>query len=281
VRRFWRGDAGRLASFASRLCGSEDLYASSGKGPECSINFISCHDGFTLNDLVSFRCKHNLANGESDCDGADENYSANYGTEGPTGDAAIEAIRTRQIKNFFLTLFVSRGVPMLLGGDEFRRTQRGNNNAYCQDNELSWYDWRELDRNADIHDFVKRMIAFRRAHPLLSRESFYTSAEVSWSTPGGTVPDWGDAGARALGCLIRDPGGPDSLYLMFNAEDKPRSFLIPPVPAGCRWRLDVDTAADLPVSGAEAQVPAGELRTLQSRSSAVLVAVPADAAVGV
>jgi len=274
VRRFWRGDAGMLASFASRICGSEDLYASSGKGPECSINFVSCHDGFTLNDLVSYRCKHNLANGASDCDGVDQNYSANYGTEGPSEDPAIEAIRKRQIKNFLLTLCVSRGVPMLLGGDEFRRTQRGNNNAYCQDNEVSWYDWSGLDRNGDIHDFVRRMISFRRAHPVLSRESFYTSAEVSWFTPEAAVPDWDDADARAVGWLIRDCAGTDALYLMFNAEDKPVSFLIPAAPAGYQWRLEVDTATDLPVSGAEPAVPAGKSRTIDSRSSAVLVAIP-------
>ena len=277
VRRFWRGDPGMLASFASRICGSEDLYASSGKGPECSINFVSCHDGFTLNDLVSYRCKHNLANGESDCDGADQNYSANYGTEGPSQDPAIAAIRKRQIKNFLLTLLVSRGVPMLLGGDEFRRTQGGNNNAYCQDNEVSWYDWSELDRNADIHDFVKRAIAFRGSHPVLSAESFYTSREVSWFTPAAHTPDWGDPLARSLGCLIGDSATGGALYLMFNAEDKPMSFLIPAAPEGCQWRLAIDTAADVP---AQPRVPAGESRVLEPRSSAVLVAVPTVKTVG-
>jgi glycogen operon protein len=274
VRRFWRGDAGMLGAFASRLCGSEDLYASAGKGPQCSINFVACHDGFTLNDLVTYRCKHNLANGENDCDGADRNYSANYGSEGPSKDPAIETIRKRQIKNFLLTLFVSRGVPMLLGGDEFRRTQGGNNNAYCQDNDVSWYDWDELERNADIYDFVKRMIAFRASHPVLSRESFYTSTDVSWFTPAAAVPNWSATDARALGCLIRDAGCSDALYLMFNAEDRPLPFLIPPAPAGCRWHSSIDTAADLPVSGAGPQVPAGEPRVLESRSSVVLVAVP-------
>ena len=144
VRRFWRGDDGMLGLFASRICGSADIYTKSGKGPEGSINFVTCHDGFTLNDLVSYRDKHNEANGENNHDGTDANFSENYGAEGETADARIESIRKRQIKNFLLTLLISRGVPMLLGGDEFRRTQGGNNNAYCQDNETSWYDWRCL-----------------------------------------------------------------------------------------------------------------------------------------
>jgi len=170
-----------------------------------------------------------------------------------------------------LTLLVSRGVPMLLGGDEFRRSQRGNNNAYCQDNDTSWYDWRELHRNAGIHDFVERMIAFRRAHPVLAREKFYTPAEVCWLTPALAVPDWNDPRARTLGCLIRDGAGPDTLYLMFNAEDKPMTFLIPSAPAHCQWRVAVDTAADLSPSEAEPVVTAGSSRTLESRSSVVLV----------
>ena len=272
VRRFWRGDRGMLGAFASRICGSEDLYARSGKGPECSINFITCHDGFTLNDLVSFRRKHNMANGESDCDGTDENYSANYGVEGPSDDPRIEKLRARQIRNFLLTLLISRGVPMLLGGDELRRTQKGNNNAYCQDNDTTWYDWHALQRNADIHGFLQRMIAFRRAHPVLSREKFYTAAEVSWLTPSLAVPNWSDPLARTLGCLIRDSAGQDTLYLMFNAEEKPMSFLIPPAPEHAQWRLAVDTATDLPVSGAEPLVAAGSPRTLESRSTVVLVA---------
>ena len=145
VRRFWRGDDGMLGSFASRICGSSDIYANSGKGPGSSINFVTCHDGFTLNNLVSYRYKHNDANGEDNHDGTDANFSDNYGAEGETADAGIETLRKGQIKNFLLTLLVSRGVPMLLGGDEFRRTQRGNNNAYCQDNNMSWFDWTYLN----------------------------------------------------------------------------------------------------------------------------------------
>ena len=169
VRRFWRGDDGMLGLFASRICGSADIYTKSGKGPESSINFVTCHDGFTLNDLVSYRDKHNEANGESNHDGTDANFSKNYGAEGETTDAGIETLRKGQIKNFLLTLLISRGVPMLLGGDEFCRTQGGNNNAYCQDNETSWHDWSCLEQHREIFRFTRGMIAFRRAHPILSK----------------------------------------------------------------------------------------------------------------
>ena len=185
VRRFWRGDDGMLGSFASRICGSADIYTNSGKGPESSINYVTCHDGFTLNDLVSYRYKHNEANGENNHDGTDANFSENYGAEGGTTDAGIETVRKGQIKNFLLTLLISRGVPMLLGGDEFRRTQGGNNNAYCQDNETSWHDWRFLEQHKEILRFTRGMIAFRRAHPILSKERFYTDAEIHWFGPHG------------------------------------------------------------------------------------------------
>ena len=171
VRRFWRGDEGMLGRFASRICGSSDLYHGSGKGPECSINFVTCHDGFTLNDLVSYSHKHNDANGENDRDGPSENYSANYGIEGAFDDPAVEVVRVRQIKNFLLTIAISRGVPMLLGGDEFRRSQKGNNNAYCQDNEISWVDWSLLQRNSEVFQFARGVFALRRTHAVLRREA--------------------------------------------------------------------------------------------------------------
>jgi glycogen operon protein len=273
VRRFWRGDAGMLAAFANRVGGSQDLYVDSGKGPECGINLITCHEGFTLSDLVSFQCKHNLGNGESDCDGANENYSANYGTEGPTRDAAIEAIRARQVKNFLLTLFVSRGVPMLLGGDEFRRSQGGNNNAYCQDNGTSWYDWQLLREHAEVRDFVQSLAALRRAHPVLSSEEFYTPGQLRWMTPGLGKPDWSNPQARSAGCLIRE-GREDALYLMVNAEEKPMSFLIPPPPEHRQWRLTIDTSTDWPVSE-ERSLPGGRCRTVEARSSVLLTTAPA------
>ncbi len=274
VRRFWRGDDGMLGKFASRLCGSEDLYGKSGKGPECGINLISCHDGFTLNDLVSFHNKHNLENGQGNRDGAAENYGANYGTEGPTDDPGIEAVRTRQVKNFILTLFVSRGVPMLLGGDEFRRTQHGNNNAHCQDNATSWYDWRRLQQYPDVHDFVVRMARLRAAFPSLSRERFYTSHDISWFSAGAGAPDWSDPHGKSLGCLIQDSH--DALYLMFNAEDKPMSFTIPAASNGRRWRLAADTSRGLPVGcageAAGSMIEHDRPYVLEPHSSALLTA---------
>jgi isoamylase len=276
VRRFWRGDDAMLGAFASRICGSADIYAKSGKGPECSINFLTCHDGFTLNDLVSFRQKHNRANGEDDRDGADENFSANYGVEGHTVEQEIETVRERQIKNFLLTLFISRGVPMLLGGDEFRRTQRGNNNAYCQDNETSWYDWRYLKQYQDIYRFAQDMIALRRAHPILAREQFYTDAEISWSSSAGGLPDWSDPHARQLACLIHD-GVDDTLYLMFNAGTDAAAFHIPAPPDGGRWRVAVSTWQETPqgVLGARSGpfLDSAQPYCVGSRSSALLVCV--------
>jgi glycogen operon protein len=164
VRRFWLGDPGMMGLFASRIGGSADLYEWSGKGPANSVNFVASHDGFTLNDLVCYKQKHNEENGENGRDGTDANYSDNCGMEGPSDSADVEDLRNRLIKNFLVTLFVSRGIPMLLAGDEFRRTQRGNNNAYCQDNAISWVDWSFLEKHREIHRFTRGMIAFRRAH---------------------------------------------------------------------------------------------------------------------
>jgi isoamylase len=245
VRRFWRGDGGMLGAFASRLCGSADIYASSGKGPECSINFVTCHDGFTLNDLVSYRVKHNEANGENNRDGSNENLSGNYGVEGETGDARIESLRKRQIKNFLLSLLISRGVPMLLGGDEFRRTQGGNNNAYCQDNETSWHDWRYLDRHGDIHRFTRGMIALRRAHPVLSKERFYTEADIQWYGVDGALPNWWDPQAKQLACLVHQDRS-SALYLMFNAGPGAVAFRLPAAPGPACWRVAADTSREAP-----------------------------------
>lgn len=245
VRRFWRGDDKMLGSFASRISGSADIYAKSGKCPECSINFVTCHDGFTLNDLASYRDKHNEANGERNHDGTSDDHSANYGVEGATTDGRIESIRKRQIKNFLLTLFISRGVPMLLGGDEFRRTQGGNNNAYCQDNETSWYDWRCLEHHQDIYRFTREMIAFRQEHPVLSTERFYTDAEIQWFGPQGSSPTWSDPSANQLACLIRE-ADERALYLMFNPGADAVDFRLPPAPSGAGWHLAVDTSLDAP-----------------------------------
>jgi glycogen operon protein len=275
VRRFWRGDEGMLGLFASRICGSADIYTNSGKGPEGSINFVTCHDGFTLNDLVSYRYKHNEANGENNHDGTDANFSENYGSEGETTDAGIETLRKRQIKNLLLTLLISRGVPMLLGGDEFRRTQGGNNNAYCQDNETSWIDWTCLERHREIHRFARGMIAFRRAHPILSKEQFYTDTVIGWFGPQGGLPNWADPKAKQFACLIHEDEQ-RALCLMFNAGADAVDFALPPVLPGTRWHLAVDTSRqapqDLSAAGEEPLCEDPRTYHLSPRSSAILLA---------
>ncbi|HSC07564.1 MAG TPA: glycogen debranching protein GlgX [Steroidobacteraceae bacterium] len=275
VRRFWRGDDGFLGLFAQRICGSADIYAKSGKGPESSINFVTCHDGFTLQDLVSYRHKHNEANGEMNRDGANENFSENYGVEGETADDRIDSIRKRQIKNFLLTLLISRGVPMLLGGDEFRRTQGGNNNAYCQDTETSWYDWSALERHQEIHRFTRGMIALRRAHPMLSTEQFYTEAEIQWFSRRGDLPRWTDPKEKQLACLIHE-GGQQALCLMFNASTEAVDFSLPLMPEGTRWYLAADTSHEAPQdlfdAGNEPILDRSQRYHLDARSSAILLA---------
>jgi glycogen operon protein len=274
VRRFWTGDPGMMGLFANRICGSSDLYRGSGKGPGNSLNFVTSHDGFTLNDLVSYKQKHNHENGEFNRDGTDANYSDNCGVEGPSQDPDVESIRSRLIKNFLLTLFISRGVPMLLGGDEFRRTQRGNNNAYCQDNEVSWFDWSLLDKHEEIHRFTRGMIAFRWAHPVLRRETFYADADLRWFAPNGAAPDWADQRQKAFACLVLGKTEPD-LFLLFNAGTSPVDFFIPASPTGKIWRLAADTSRaapdDLFESGKEPTVQSEIGFRLEPRSSAILL----------
>jgi len=283
VRRFWRGEDGLLGLFAQRICGSADIYTKSGKGPEGSINFLTCHDGFTLNDLVSYNDKHNEANGENNRDGIDANYSRNYGYEGGTKDAKIDALRKRQIKNFLLTLLVSRGVPMLLGGDEFRRTQGGNNNAYCQDNETSWIDWTHLERHQEIYRFAHGMIAFRRAHPVLSKEQFYTDAEIHWFGPQGGLPKWTDPKEKHVACLIHEDEQ-HALCLMFNASADAVDFPLPPIPPGDQWHLAVDTFGETPhdlfAAGEEPLLKYPQTYLLKPRSSAILLAQKQESALG-
>jgi glycogen operon protein len=274
IRRFWRGDDGMLGLFASRICGSADIYTKSGKGPESSINFVTCHDGFTLNDLVSYRLKHNEANGENNQDGTNDNFSENYGTEGQTTEAGVEALRKGQIKNFLLTLFISRGVPMLLGGDEFRRTQGGNNNAYCQDNETSWHDWSCLEQQRDIFRFTRGMIAFRRAHPILNMEQFYTDAEIQWFAPQGGSPNWADPKAQQVACLVHEDEQ-RALCLMFNAGADAVDFGLPPALPRARWHLAVDTSREAPqdlfAAGEEPLWEDPQTYRLSPRSSAILL----------
>lgn len=244
-----------------------------------SINFITCHDGFTLADLVSYADRHNHANGAGNQDGPVENYGANYGIEGPTHDETIEATRLRQIKNMLGTLFLSRGVPMMLGGDEFRRTQRGNNNAYCQDNIISWYDWGLLAAQPGLHRFVRLLIALRRHHPALTADSFYTDEEIGWFGPSGGVPDW-NGRMNLLGCLI-NPSRPGTapveeagIAMLFNAGESGVEFRLPGAPKS-RWRLALDTAAQSPNdifwTGEEPEVSDQSYYRLGSRSLVVLV----------
>lgn len=261
VRHFWRGDPGTASSLATRLAGSADLYNPNGRTPNHSINFIAAHDGFTLNDLVSYNNKHNEANGEDNRDGHNHNVSYNYGVEGPTDDLAIEAIRNRQVKNFLATLFVSQGTPMLNGGDEFRRTQQGNNNAYCQHNSISWYDWGFQEKHADIYRLAKHLIALRKAHPVFRRTTFFTGLDfdqdqfrdIHWYDPNGREATWNPDSKYLMVTMdgSKEETGADEddvdVLLMFNANEESRLFFLPPTPHRKSWRLVVDTALPSPL----------------------------------
>lgn len=226
VRRFWRGDHYMTPAFASRICGSEDIYSRFDKKPANSINFITCHDGFTLNDLVSYSHKHNLMNGEEGRDGTDQNYSFNYGVEGVTSDPKITSLRERMMRNFMATLFLSRGVPMICGGDEVMRTQKGNNNAYCQDNEISWYDWSLFDKNRVFFDFTAMLIKLRKEFRVLSADTFYKNREILWFDPDGSPINW-NRQENFLGVVLTDEMGNSSLCILFNATDSDLDFHIP------------------------------------------------------
>ena len=253
VRRFWRGEPGMASAMATRLCGSDDV--ARGRGPLHSINFITCHDGFTLNDLVSFDQKHNHDNGEGSRDGSDLNFSWNCGAEGPTDDPAINALRARQARNLMATLLISQGVPMILAGDEMLRTQRGNNNAWCQDNAISWVDWTLVDRNAGFHRFVRELIALRKRHHVLRRRTFFGSQpgstpDIVWHGDRPCLPDFSE-GSRALAFALDGRRGdrPEvdrDLYVAMNAHWEPREFLIPASPSGRPWRRAVDTSLSSP-----------------------------------
>ncbi len=281
IRRFWRGEPGLVPLLATRLCGSADLYQGNRKVPMNSINFVTCHDGFTLNDLVSYQQKHNEANGEQSRDGENVNFSHNYGTEGDTRDRTIEAVRLRQIKNLLATLLISRGVPMILGGDEFRRTQRGNNNAYCQDNDISWYNWELLREHRELFRFTREMLAFRRRHPVLRMEDFYEEGDILWFGPTGRAPTWDD-GTRSLGCIIQPSAAPPTvqepaaLGLLFNADGQEVRFRLPAPPGNRRWLLAVDTAKpsphDIRAEGEESALERPDSYRMQPRSLVILVA---------
>jgi glycogen operon protein len=292
VRDFWRGKPATLPEFASRLTGSSDLYETSGRRPVASVNFVTCHDGFTLRDLVSYDRKHNEANGDFNRDGSDDNRSWNCGAEGPSDDPAVNELRARQVRNFLVTLFCSQGVPMLLAGDEMGRSQRGNNNAYCQDNEISWVDWEAAGKQQDLIDFTRALSGLRRAHPLFRRRRFFSGEpapargglgvlqDIIWLTPAGqemTDADWHTGYARSLGVFLNGDGitepGPwgedvrdQSFLLLFNAHREPVTFTLPGGRLGVGWEVLIDTAT----GGTAINAQVGRSIELTGRSIMVL-----------
>lgn len=254
IRKFVRGDRGLIGEVATRISGSSDLYESQGRLPINSINFITCHDGFTLHDLVSYNEKHNEMNGEENRDGWEQNLSWNCGMEGETTRPEILVFRRRQAKNFMAVLLLSQGVPMILGGDEVLRTQKGNNNAYCQDNEVSWFDWGLIEKNRDMHRFVTRMIAFRKRHPCLMRNHFLRGIriegarfpDISWHGFRLNEPLWNDPDACILAFTLASVRSwEEDLHVIFNMSEKARMFPLPKV-GGRSWHLAIDTAGGSP-----------------------------------
>jgi isoamylase len=275
VRDFWRGQPATLPEFASRLTGSSDLYETSGRRPVASINFVTCHDGFTLADLVSYNGKHNEANGEDNRDGTDDNRSWNCGVEGPAEDPAIIELRGRQQRNFLTTLFLSQGIPMMLAGDEISRTQGGNNNAYCQDNEISWVDWSRVAADRDLLVFTQKLARLRRHHPVFRRRRFFQGAftssadkegadkesrgtlggDIAWLTPAGdemTEKDWQASYAKSVAVFLNgaaisepdprgDPVTDQKFLLLFNAGAEPITFTLPEAKLGGDWEVVIDT----------------------------------------
>jgi glycogen operon protein len=294
VRAYWKGDGGLIGELAFRLTGSSDLYASSGRRPYASVNYVTAHDGFTLHDLVSYNEKHNEANGEDNRDGHNNNLSWNCGAEGPTDDPAINSLRAKQKRNLLATLLLSQGVPMLLAGDAHGRTQRGNNNAYCQDNEISWVGW-DLDfEDLGLLAFVQRVIALRKAHPVFRRRSFFQGRSIKgtsikdilWLNPNGnelTDEEWQHSFARCLGLFLsgegldeRDrqgrPVADDSFLLLLNAHSDAIPFRLPVIESGTEWLLLIDTHRDQFPSRDE-RLSAGTAFALQARSVALLMQV--------
>jgi glycogen operon protein len=265
VRRFWRRDERQAGALRHRLIGSPDLYDRGGRRPYASINYVTAHDGFTLHDLVSYNEKHNDANGEENRDGIDDNLSWNCGGEGPTSDPAILALRERQQRNFLATLLLSQGVPMLCGGDEIDRTQHGNNNAYSQDNETSWFDWTLDEHQQGLLAFTRSLIALRRRHPALRRREFLSGRRIrgselkdlTWFRPDGkemTEEDWNNPHARSLGLRLAgdalaevdawdDPIVDDTFLVLLNAHHEPIPFVLPAHRPGVRWEIVLDSRA--------------------------------------
>ena len=251
IRRFIKSDHGVVKKAASRIIGSPDIYQNPNREPNRSINFITCHDGFTLNDLVSYNRKHNENNREQNKDGAVENYSWNCGAEGPTDDPEIEKLRRKQIKNLLTVLFVSQGTPMLLMGDEVQRSQRGNNNAYCQDNEMSWFDWQLVEKNKDLLTFTSNLINFIQSKDIFSEEKFLKTNPdrnhpyVIWSGIKLNKPDWEDY-SHTLACTLVHPKGNEKLHIIFNAYWESLEFELPETDQDKKWRRIIDTALPPP-----------------------------------
>ena len=290
VRDYWRGTDQTLGEFANRLTGSSDLYALTGRKPYASINFVTAHDGFSLRDLVSYNEKHNEANGENNADGANDNRSWNCGAEGPSDDPNINAMRSRQQRNFLTTLILSIGVPMICGGDEIGRSQRGNNNAYCQDNEISWFDWEKMDE--ELYAFASRMIHFRHDHAVFQRRRWFVgralvgaeASDIGWFKPDGqpmSEEDWRTGFARTLGLFLNgkaiptpdshgEPVVDDSFYILFNAHYEAMDFKLPTFPWGDHWVKVVDTNHPIPDLREHRQIRAGEEVHLEPHSMMVL-----------
>jgi isoamylase len=284
VRRFVRGDRGLVGSVATRIAGSSDLYESSRRSPLASVNFVTCHDGFTLNDLVSYDTKHNEANGEDNRDGSNDNLSWNCGTEGETDDLAVDALRERQIRNLAVILMISQGMPMMLAGDEARRTQFGNNNAYCQDNEISWVDWDRVAANAPLRRFWKLLIAFRKRHAALRRTRFFDGSAAADGSPGiewhGCLlgqPGWNDPSSRVLAFTVQVPDTGEDLHVILNMDDQELEFELPRLDRR-GWRRSFDTARlapdDASDPGAEPPVDDDRFYRAGARSVVVLVSAP-------
>jgi isoamylase len=292
VRSYWRGDGGLIGELAYRLTGSSDLYERSGRRPYASINFVTCHDGLTLHDLVSYNDKHNEANLEDNRDGESHNRSWNCGIEGPTDDSGVNALRARQKRNLIATLLLSQGVPMILGGDEMGRTQRGNNNAYCQDNETSWVDWKLSPADREMLEFVREVLALRGSHPSFRRRSFFEGRpiksaaikDLTWLTPEGremTDEEWNQSFARCLGMYLAgnaigeddEHGRPivdDDFLLLLNSHHERIDFAIPSMPERSSWAVTLDTSRD-GGSGNPRLFEAGDLFPLEGRSFALLI----------
>ncbi len=254
IRRFVRGDKGIVPEVATRVTGSSDLYQAEGRLPVNSINFVTCHDGFTLRDLVSYNAKHNMANGEGNRDGSDNNMSWNCGVEGETGERAVQELRAQQTRNFMAILLLSQGVPMLLAGDEVLRTQRGNNNTYCQDNELGWLDWRLVESNADMLRFVSGMIRLRKRHPAIMRRNFLTGErrpgaereDIAWHGTRLAAPMWSDSEAQVLAYTLGATTGDESdLHIIMNMANESHRFALPAL-VRRDWHRAVDTALPAP-----------------------------------